>query len=60
MLLMDMTQSELIQYSSKIEMELMEYVIEKGLKAEDLKKVAEFTNLIYQIGLRVGLKNGWN
>ncbi len=60
MLLMDMTQSELIQYSSKIEMELMEYVIEKGLKAEDLKQVAEFTNLIYQIGLRVGLKNGWN
>lgn len=60
MLLMDMTQSELIQYSSKIEMELMEYVIEKGLKAEDLKQVAELANLIYQIGLRVGLKNGWN
>ena len=56
-MLMDMNQSELIQYSSKIEMELMDFIISKGVEKEDLKKVMELMKMNYQIGYRVGCKN---
>ena len=56
-MLSDMTQSELIQYSSKIEMEFMDFIISKGIESEDLKKAMEFIKMNYNIGVRVGVKN---
>lgn len=56
-MLSDMTQSELIQFSSKIEMEFMDFIISKGIESEDLKKAMEFIKMNYNIGVRVGVKN---
>lgn len=56
-LLTEMTQSELIALSSKNEMALMDFVISKGMKSEDLEEVMRLMNLNYRIGLMVGVKN---
>ncbi len=56
-LLTEMTQSELIALSSKNEMALMDFVISKGMKSEDLEEVMRLMNLNYRIGFMVGVKN---